>query len=192
MAPESEGSEDHAGLSWGLAPHTVPVDAMKCIIILRCCLGVAWMCFFLLTEFLLFPEGCMCVCVCDLCKIHTRILYTSTGSRHLQKPESGQLWWILMRSHQSGSYFYPLQLNLGKSKAKERVKVSGGMLSCRVQSLKRQYESTECLTIQGCVCEASTSYPVHFKEFQAYQESFLFPPSGVEHLARNICCFILG
>lgn len=71
MAPQSEGPEGHVGLSLGLAPYTVPVDAMKCVIILRCCLDVGEILFIfssLLAELSLLSKGR----VCGLHKIFTQ------------------------------------------------------------------------------------------------------------------------
>lgn len=92
MAPQSEGPEGHAGSSWGLVPYTVPVDAMKCVIILWCCLDVAKTLFFPAYRALTAPKG---LCVCGLHKIYTRFLILPWGPRiprHQKVVNYGEFW----------------------------------------------------------------------------------------------------
>lgn len=103
--------------------------------------------------------------------------YSSVRSKHPPKLESGHLWWVLERPHQSRSNFFR-NCSWIEVKIKERKGLKSVLACCHVKSrgwrgnISQQTVLTR-QTIQGCVCvcvETSTPYQMHFKEFK---ESFL-------------------
>lgn len=110
-----------------------------------------------------FPLSSRCFQI-TVCLWFIQDFYSSVRSKHPPKLESGHLWWVLERPHQSRSYFFR-NCSWIEVEIKERKGLKSVLACCHVKSrgwrgnISQQTVLTR-QTIQGCVCVCRNLNPL--------------------------------